>query len=220
MAKPISIERRSLATQVADALRELIMSNTYKQGQQLRQDDLAKRLGVSHIPVREAFQLLEAEGLITNTPYKGAVVSRLSESEIEEYFDIRAALEVDLLRRALGKIGPPAIARAREIVARMDKAPPQRWGEYNWSLHQTLYAPAGRPITLEFVRKIHDNLDRYVRIQLSLTESNRRRAHQEHIRLIDLCEAADRAKALKLLSTHINGVRDDLVNHLRQHQST
>ena len=219
MAKPIAIERRSLATQVADALRELIMSNTYKQGQQLRQDDLAKRLGVSHIPVREAFQLLEAEGLITTIPYKGAVVTRLSASEIEEYFDIRATLEVDLLRRALGKIGPPAIARAREIVARMDKAPPQRWGEYNWSLHETLYEPAGRPITLEFIRRIHDNLDRYVRIQLSLAEGNRQRAHKEHIRLIDLCEAADRAKALKLLSTHINGVRDDLLNHLKQHSS-
>jgi DNA-binding GntR family transcriptional regulator len=219
MAKPIPIERRSLATQVADALRELIMSNTYKQGQQLRQDDLAKRLGVSHIPVREAFQLLEAEGLITNIPYKGAVVTRLSESEIEEYFDIRATLEVDLLRRALGKIGPPAIARAREIVAQMDKAPPQRWGEYNWSLHETLYEPAGRPITLEFIRRIHDNLDRYVRIQLSLAEGNRQRAHQEHIRLIELCAAPERAKALKLLSTHINGVRDDLLNHLRQHPS-
>jgi DNA-binding GntR family transcriptional regulator len=219
MAKPIAIERRSLATQVADALRELIMSNAYKQGQQLRQDDLAKRLGVSHIPVREAFQLLEAEGLITTIPYKGAIVTRLSESEIEEYFDIRATLEVDLLRRALGKIGPPAIARAREIVARMDKAPPQRWGEYNWSLHETLYEPAGRPITLEFIRRIHDNLDRYVRIQLSLAEGNRQRAHQEHIRLIDLCEAADRAKALKLLSTHINGVRDDLLDHLKQHSS-
>jgi DNA-binding GntR family transcriptional regulator len=219
MAKPIAIERRSLATQVADALRELIMSNAYKQGQQLRQDDLAKRLGVSHIPVREAFQLLEAEGLITTIPYKGAVVTRLSESEIEEYFDIRATLEVDLLRRALGKIGPPAIARARGIVAKMDKAPPQRWGEYNWSLHETLYEPAGRPITLEFIRRIHDNLDRYVRIQLSLAEGNRQRAHQEHIRLIDLCEAADRAKALKLLSMHINGVRDDLLDHLKQHSS-
>ena len=83
MAKTLPLERRSVATQVADALRELIMSNTYKQGQQLRQDELAKRLGVSHIPVREAFQLLEAEGLITNIPYKGAVVTRLSESEIE-----------------------------------------------------------------------------------------------------------------------------------------
>ena len=219
MAKPIAIERRSLATQVADALRELIMSNAYKQGQQLRQDDLAKRLGVSHIPVREAFQLLEAEGLITTIPYKGAVVTRLSASEIEEYFDIRATLEVDLLRRALGKIGPPAIARAREIVAKMDKAPPQRWGEYNWSLHETLYEPAGRPITLGFIRRIHDNLDRYVRIQLSLAEGNRQRAHQEHIHLIDLCEAADRAKALKLLSMHINGVRDDLLDHLKQHSS-
>ena len=219
MAKPIPIERRSLATQVADALRELIMSNEYKQGQQLRQDDLARRLGVSHIPVREAFQLLEAEGLITNIPYKGAVVTRLSESEIEEYFDIRATLEVDLLRRALGRIEPQAIARAREFVAKMDSAPPLRWGEYNWSLHETLYAPAARPITLEFIRRIHDNLDRYVRIQLSLAHDNRQRAHHEHIRLIDLCEAADRAKALKLLSTHINGVRDDLLNHLKQHPS-
>jgi DNA-binding GntR family transcriptional regulator len=217
MARTIRSERRSLATQVADALRELIMSNAYKQGQQLRQDDIAKRLGVSHIPVREAFQLLEAEGLITNVPYKGAVVTRLSESEIEEYFDIRATLEVDLLRRALGKIKPEAIARAREMVAKMDAAPPVRWGEYNWSMHEALYAAAARPITLEFVRKIHDNLDRYVRIQLSLAEENRQRAHKEHIQLIALCEKPDRAKALKLLSTHINGVRDDLLNHLKQH---
>jgi DNA-binding GntR family transcriptional regulator len=220
MARTIPLERRSVATQVADALRELIMSNAYKQGQQLRQDDLAKRLGVSHIPVREAFQLLEAEGLITNIPYKGAVVTRLSESEIEEYFDIRATLEVDLLRRAIGRIEPPAIARAREIVAKMDTAPPLRWGEYNWALHEVLYEAAGRPITLEFIRKIHDNLDRYVRIQLSLKEENRQRAHHEHIQLIDLCEAGERAKALKLLSTHINGVRDDLLNHLKEHPST
>ena len=147
----------------------------------------------------------------------GAVVTRLSESEIEEYFDIRATLEVDLLRRARGKIGPQAIARAREIVAKMDSAPPQSWGEYNWSLHETLYEPAGRPITLEFIRRIHDNLDRYVRIQLSLAEKNRQRAHQEHIKLIELCEAGDQAKALKLLNTHICGVRDDLLTHMKAH---
>ena len=217
MARTNPVERRSVATQVADALRALIMSNTYAQGQQLRQDDLAKRLGVSHIPVREAFQLLEAEGLITNIPYKGAIVTRLSENEIEEYFDIRATLEVDLLRRAIGRIEPQAIARARDIVKTMDDAPPARWGEYNWSLHEVLYEAAQRPITLEFVRKIHDNLDRYVRIQLSLAEENRQRAHQEHIQLIALCEAGDRTKALKLLSSHINGVRDDLLNHLKQH---
>lgn len=217
MARTIGVERRSLSAQVADALRELIISNEYPQGHQLRQDEVAKRLGVSHIPVREAFQLLEAEGLITNVPYKGAIVTRLSAEEIEEYFDIRASLESDLLRRAIGRIAPEGIARARKIVQKMDSAPPLRWGEYNWDLHAELYAPANRPITLEFVKRIHDNLDRYVRIQLSLAEKNRQRAHQEHIQLIDLCEAGDRTKALRLLTAHINGVRDDLLNHLKEH---
>lgn len=220
MARTIGVERRSLSAQVADTLRELIISNTYSQGHQLRQDEVARRLGVSHIPVRAAFQLLESEGLITNVPYKGAVVTRLSVAEVEEYFDIRATLEVDLLKRAITNMSPEAIVRARKIVERMDSAPPARWGELNWKLHEELYAAANRPITLEFVRKIHDNLDRYVRIQLSLTEKNRQRAHQEHIRLIEFCAAGDQAKALKLLHAHICGVRDDLLSHMKVHPQT
>ncbi len=160
-----------------DTLRELIVSNTYAQGHQLRQDEVARRLGVSHIPVRAAFQLLESEGLITNVPYKGAVVTRLSPADIQEYFDIRATLEVDLLKRAIAQITPETVTRARKIVERMDSAPPARWGELNWKLHEELYSAANRPITLEFVRKIHDNLDRYVRIQLS-----RRRIASAHTR--------------------------------------
>lgn len=217
MARSLGVERRSLSVQVADTLRELIMSNTYTQGHQLRQEEVARRLGVSHIPVRSAFQLLESEGLITHVPYKGAVVTRLSAAEIEEYFDIRATLEVELLKRSIANITPETVARARKIVERMDNAPPARWGEYNWKLHEELYSAANRPITLELVRKIHDNLDRYVRIQLSLAEKNRRRAHQEHIELIDLCEARDQVKALKLLKAHICGVRDDLLAHLKSH---
>jgi len=219
MPKSVAVQRKSLSAQVADTLRELIISNTYAQGHQLRQDEVAKRLGVSHIPVRAAFQQLESEGLITNVPYKGAVVTRLSVAEIEEYFDIRAALEVDLLKRAIRGIDAEVVARARKIVDKMDSAPPLRWGEYNWKLHEELYAPAKRPITLEFVRKIHDNLDRYVRIQLSLAEENRRRAHKEHIQLIDLCESRKQGKAARLLFEHINRVRDDLLEHLRQNPS-
>ena len=219
MPKSVAVQRKSLSAQVADTLRELIISNTYAQGHQLRQDEVAKRLGVSHIPVRAAFQQLESEGLITNVPYKGAVVTRLSVAEIEEYFDIRAALEVDLLKRAIRGIDAEVVARARKIVDKMDSAPPLRWGEYNWKLHEELYTPAKRPITLEFVRKIHDNLDRYVRIQLSLAEENRRRAHKEHIQLIDLCESRKQGKAARLLFEHINRVRDDLLEHLRQNPS-
>jgi DNA-binding GntR family transcriptional regulator len=214
MARSIGVERKSLSAQVADTLRELIVSNTYAQGHQLRQDEVARRLGVSHIPVRAAFQVLQSEGLITTVPYKGAVVTRLSQAEIEEYFDIRATLEMDLLKRAIGHITPDVVARARKIVERMDAAPPARWGELNWKLHEELYSNAERPITLEFVRKIHDNLDRYVRIQLSLAEDNRRRADAEHLELIDACESGDVERAASLLHAHIRGVRADLLEHL------
>jgi DNA-binding GntR family transcriptional regulator len=218
MARSPGIERKSLSAQVADTLRELIVSNRYAQGHQLRQDEVARRFGVSHIPVRAAFQLLESEGLITNVPYKGAVVTRLSAGEVEEFFDIRATLELDLLKRAIIHITPEIVARARKIVERMNCAPPARWGELNWKLHEEqLYCAARRPITLEFVRKIHDNLDRYVRIQLSLAEKNRQRAHQEHIKLIELCASRDQGKAARLLRAHINGVRDDLLNHMKAH---
>jgi DNA-binding GntR family transcriptional regulator len=183
----------------------------------LKQDEVARRLGVSHIPVRAAFQQLEAEGLITNVPYKGAIVTRLSAEEIEEYFDIRATLEVDLLKRAIPNIKADVVARARKIAEKMDTAPPSRWGEYNWKLHEELYAPANRPITLELVRKIHDNLDRYVRIQLALADKNRQRAHEEHYRLIELCEAGNQKEAPRLLFQHISRVRDDLLNHLKEH---
>ena len=218
MARTKLLERKSLSAQVADTLREQIISGALTQGQQLKQEDIAKSLGVSHIPVREAFQILDAEGLVTSIPYKGTVVTRLSIAEIEEYFDIRAVLEVDLLKRAIGHIEPEAVSHARELVEKMDSCPAQRLGEYNWELHELLYTPANRPVTLNMVRGIHDNLDRYVRVQLALDERNRKRAHQEHAQLIDLCEAGQKSQAARLLFEHIAGVRDDLLHHLHRHQ--
>lgn len=214
MAKALTVKRKSLAIQVADALRELILSGEYDQGEQLRQDDVAKKLGVSRIPVREAFQQLEAEGLVVNVPYKGAIVSRLTTEEIEEYFDIRMVLEGELLGHAIDRMTPEVITRSRKIIDRMNGASPAKWGEINWQLHAELYSVAGRPITLEMVKKIHDNLDRYVRIQLSLSEENRARANEEHVRLVELCEAGRKNEAIGLLQDHITGARIDLIKHL------
>lgn len=217
MPKPASVERLSLAGQVTNALRDLIVSGAYGQGQPLRQDEIATRLGVSRIPVREALQLLEAEGLIVNVPYKGAVVASLSAAEIEEYFDIRANLETDLLERAIPNMKPENIEAARKVERRMRTSAASNWGEHNWRLHAELYAPANRLITLDFAKKIHDNLDRYVRMQLSLSKQNRVRAHKEHTRLIDLCESRMKREAVKLLHDHIVGARDDLLNYVEEH---
>lgn len=216
MPKPGPVERMSLSGKVANALRNLIISGDYAQGQPLPQEEIAQRLGVSRIPVREALQLLEAEGLIINVPYKGAAVASLSADEIEEYFDIRAVLECDLLERAILKMEPQHIAAARRAEASVRSSPPERWGEHNWRMHAELYSPGNRPRTLEFAKKIHDNLDRYVRLQLALAKKNRERAHNEHTRLIDLCEARSKKQAVKFLRDHVAGARDDLLNYIKE----
>ena len=72
-----SIPRKTLATSVADYLREQIITNQIKGGEALRQDALSARLDVSRIPVREALLQLEAEGLVTFVPHKGAVATSI-----------------------------------------------------------------------------------------------------------------------------------------------
>ena len=214
--KSENIKRKSLTQQVAEALREQILAGEYQQGQQLRQSEIAGKFGVSQIPVREAFQLLEAEGLVKNVPYKGAIVSRLAVSEIAEYFDIRSTLESELLGAAIGHLGPDDLARARAAYEASLTATPEAWGECNWELHEAIYLAAKKPITLDMVKKIHDNLDRYVRIQLSLSEENRIRANEEHLRLIELCEAGKRHEAVGLLQDHVAQAKDDLLKHLSE----
>ncbi len=217
MSKSIVVERRSLAIQVADALRKMIMDGKYVQGEQLRQEQIAADLGVSRVPVREAFQQLEAEGLITNMPYKGAMVTKLSEGEIREYFDIRASLEADLLGLAMPNLGPVNIERARKVLEKLENASPARWGSLNWDLHAAIYEAAERPLTLDMVKKLHDNMDRYVRIQMSISPQHRKHADQEHQEFIELCEAGKKREAVKFIRNHICKARDDLLAHLKEH---
>src|SRR5437660_12006142 len=95
VARPgiVRIQRQTIASMTVEALRGRILRGDYPEGEPLRQDALADELGVSRIPVREALRQLEAEGLVTFSPHRGAVVSSLSLEEIEELFELRADIE-------------------------------------------------------------------------------------------------------------------------------
>ena len=97
----LPLRRQTLTSMTADAIRERILRGHYPEGEPLRQDGIGTELGVSRIPVREALRQLEAEGLVTFNPHRGAVVSTLSLKEIRELFELRADIEGDLIRRAV-----------------------------------------------------------------------------------------------------------------------
>src|SRR5215510_6858495 len=106
--------KRTIADQVAEVVRQRILTGQFKGGQPIRQEHLAAELGVSRIPLREALKQLAAEGFVTITSHKGAVVAELSVAEAEELFEIRLRLETWLLALAIPAMSEDDLAALEE----------------------------------------------------------------------------------------------------------
>ena len=199
------IERRTVAAEAAEILRQRILSGEIRGGQPIRQEQIAQELGVSRIPLREALKQLEAEGFVTIAPHKGAVVSTLSVEEAEELFALRFQLESWLLREAIPRMQEADFAHLDAIIDE-SRAPDNlaRWGELNWQFHEALYRPAGRPLSLKVLKRVHDNLDRYLRLQIAITR-DWDRAYQDHQDFVAFSRERNVDRALELLERHILG---------------
>jgi DNA-binding GntR family transcriptional regulator len=215
----LPIQRQTLTGLTLDALRERILHGEYPEGEPLRQDAIAAELGVSRIPVREALRQLEAEGLVTFSPHRGAVVTTMSLPEIAELFELRAEIESDLVRRAIPHMTAEDHARAREILQAYETALRggivAKYGELNWQFHSTLYAPAGRAFTMSMVGKLHQQSDRYLRMQLALTHGETR-AKDEHRAIAAAVKRSDARMAAKLMREHILGAGRVLLAFLEE----
>ena len=215
----VRLQRQTVASMTLDAIRTGILHGNYAEGEPLRQDALADELGVSRIPIREALRQLETEGLVTFNPHRGAIVSSLSLEEIEEVFDLRATIEPDLLRRAMPHLTTARLDQADDVLDRYAVAlragDVSKWGVLNWQFHASLYAPAGRPITMSIVQRLHQQSDRYLRMQLALTHGETR-ANEEHRAIAAAARAHDTKRACQLLRNHIAGAGRSLLAFLRE----
>lgn len=118
MQRPLTV-----AEQVANVLRESIADGSLAAGTPLRQDDLAERFGFSRMPVRDALRQLEAEGIVSIHPTKGAHVARMDAAEIREIFAVRALLEGEALRLSVPKLGNEKLDEAGYVLNQIDAEP-------------------------------------------------------------------------------------------------
>lgn len=203
---------------VIKTLREAIQRGVLKGGDPLRQDEIASQLKVSHIPVREAMRQLESEGLATVFPHRGAVVAILSTSEARDIFNIRAFLETGALKLALPKLTDLDIMKA-ELILRIADAENDvdRWSELNWEFHSTLYRPSGNSRLLRLIEEMHMNVNRYLRIYLSLMDFQKN-SQEEHYRLLEAFRKKDLEEACLVLESHLANASDHLASFLEKHE--
>lgn len=188
---------------VSDQLRKAILAGAIAPGAQLRQDELAERYGTSRIPVREALRQLEAEGLVTIQPNRGAIVTSLSLDEVLEMLEIRIALECRALRLSIPNMVEEDLERAAELLRTYDNEPlPEKWGEMNWSFHRALYAPCDLPKLITMIEANYGQVGRFTRLQVSLA-AGKEKPQSEHYALLETCRRGDVRKAVSMLEEHI-----------------
>jgi DNA-binding GntR family transcriptional regulator len=201
-------------------LREAIISGDLAENEPIRQDQIATMFNVSKIPVREALKTLEAEGLVVFYRNRGAVVAAISEPELAQMFEVRILLESSILRLSVPNMTEKdfkKIAVACDRFIMEDDA--SRWAELNWELHLSMYEAANRPFMVNMIKSIHDKLERYLRVQLTVSDGLIQ-ADKEHRKILEACKKRDADGAAELMKKHIAGVCQDLYAHLPGFGST
>ncbi len=213
---------KTLPQQVAERLRDAILTGKLPGGQTLRQAELAAQLGVSRIPVREALRQLEAEGFVVLHPHRGAVVAVLTAEEAIEIYDIRTALEAQALRLAVPNLSRETLAQAEALLDKIDNLSDgrsmPRWAELNWQFHALLYAAAQRPRLFEMIKQLHDNVGRYLRGSLTVG-AHSKPSQKQHRALLAACKKKDAQTAVDILQQHLAATSQKLAQQLRQQNS-
>ena len=185
------------------ALRDAIASGQLAPGAVLRQAELAEQFGTSRIPVREALNSLQAEGLVQIEPNRGAFVTTLSAQELHELFDLRELVETDVLRRAVPLHTERSLRRLEAIQHELDgETVPLAWLRLDRAFHDELYAPSGRPRSLQLVGSLRAAVERFYLARLG-PDARRPEWNDEHQRLITLVRAGDADGACAMLAAHL-----------------
>jgi DNA-binding GntR family transcriptional regulator len=188
---------------ILSALRTAITTGTLAPGAVLRQAELAIEFGVSRIPVRDALQALQAEGLVRIEPNRGAFVCTFSSAELTEIYDLRVMLETSALRYAIPAHTERSLRRLAAIQCELDDEDlPAEWVRLDRAFHEELYGPCARPRTLELIASLRGAVERFSLAHLG-PDARRPEWNDEHQQLLAAVRAQNIDSAIAILTAHL-----------------
>ncbi|MHA7155644.1 GntR family transcriptional regulator [Arthrobacter sp. TMN-50] len=194
-------------------LRRAIIAGDLVPGQPLRQDALAERFGVSRVPLREAFKVLEGEGQVVYTPHRGYKVATLSLTDLLEVYRIRELLEAEAVRVAIRRSDDDVVGELRAAAQEVETASADgdllTMTEANRRFHFLMVTEARMPRLEKLIQVLWDATETY-RFVYYGDEVNRHRVEDEHRRIIDAFADRDTDRVITLLNEHRNHAVDAL----------
>lgn len=189
------------------ALRQSIATGELRPGERLYQDAIAEQMGVSRVPVREALNVLRADGQLEYSPHRGYWVSALSREAVVEINLIRGLLETEAIRRAVAGMDDELVDRMdamnSEMVEANDADDVAAFVSLNHGFHFALFDHADLPRLRQHIEALWKSADVY-RTSIFNDPQARLRMLSEHYELIDACRRRDAALAVQIMDAHRN----------------
>ncbi|MGQ4601127.1 GntR family transcriptional regulator [Nocardia sp. R6R-6] len=202
IASASTVQNRSVAD-VINRLRDMIINRALLPGQQIRQEEMARVLGISRVPLREALRVLTTEGLLTHRPHQGYFVTRLNAEELGQIHNLLEFLETELIRTVRWPTGDE-VTRLRGINREIATAAVARdvsaVNRLNRVLHREIFQLSPMAVYLAEAEKFWTMSEPYRLLHVATTDTAI--ATEEHDQLIDALAARDRALCLRILARH------------------
>lgn len=199
-------DKYSLRGRVYHQIREDIISGHYKKNEELREATVAKELGVSRTPVREALHQLELEGLVAIVPNKGAYVKGFTDKDIHDIFVIRSLLEGLCAKWATEHITSEQMQVMEESVClaefHMQQGHMEQFAEQDSRFHEILYQASGSTVLKDLLTDYHQYVKRVRKASIAKKE-RLEHTNEEHKNIMLAIKEKDGEKAEMLAHKHI-----------------
>jgi len=203
----LPVQPRTMVEQAAEAIVAAAARGAFLPGDRLVEAEIARDLGISRVPVREALRLLESQGIVNSTPYKGMRLMEVTNTGVAALMRVRLALETQAISEALAHGGGPArfkrLGQAAEDCAEAAKAgDPAVVVMADGAFHRELCRASGNAPLLA----LWQSLSRQLAVVWGLGRQDRDPAQsvREHSALVQALLAGDRHGAADALSDHVN----------------
>jgi len=205
---------KPLTELVLEELRKAIFEGRLEPGERLRQQELARMLGVSRTPVREALQKLENEGLVANHSRKGFVVRRFRLEDIRETLVVRRLLEPKAVELAVPNITEADLEEAERIQRTMERlaeeGPYDELPALNREFHHLIFKACGNERLFNLIKSLWDS---YPRCGFSVFKAHSGRSFEEHRAILKAIRERNAELAAELSAEHLENSVQALIEH-------
>lgn len=203
---------------VFKTLRQAILKGELKPGERLMEIHLAKKLGVSRTPIREAIRKLELEGLVIMIPRRGAVVAEITEKNMRDVLEVRRALEELAVQLACERISEPEILELKQAAEKFKSVSEGedlvKIAAADEAFHDVIFKSTDNARLIQLLNNLREQIYRY-RLEYLKKAEFRPLLLKEHQEIIERITVRDKEKATRSIDKHIDNQVEVIMGVIR-----